>query len=85
MAHALLTWETGHHSIREFQFQLATQRVDQLIFRCELGKKRAFRNPGRACDGRRWSTQSALRENPGRSGNDRVAFTSLFGLAIRHF
>src|SRR5580704_2025922 len=74
MAHALLTWETGHRRVRQFQLELAIQRVDQLILRFEVGKQRAFRNPGRTRNGRRRSAQSALRENLRRGGKDRVAF-----------
>src|SRR5580704_568592 len=74
MAHALLTWETGHRRIRQFQLEFAIQRVDQLILRFEVGKQRAFRNSGRTRNGCRRSTQSALRENLRRGGKDRVAF-----------
>src|ERR1700736_2727245 len=65
MPHALLSWETGHHRIRQLQLELAIQRVDQLILRLEVGKQRAFRNPGRTCNGCGRSTQSPLRENLG--------------------
>src|SRR5882672_4877879 len=51
MPHALLSWETGHHRICQLQLELAIQRVDQLILRLEVGKQRAFRNPGRTCNG----------------------------------
>src|ERR1700693_3535831 len=80
MAHALLTWEAGQRRVRQFQLELAIQRVDQFILRFEVGKQRAFRNPGRTRNGCRRSTQSALRENLSRGGKDRVAF--IFALRL---
>jgi hypothetical protein len=80
MAYALLAWETGHRRVRQLQLELAIQRVDQLIFRFEVGKERALRNPGRTRNGRRRSTQSALSENLRRGGKDRVAF--IFALRL---
>src|SRR5580704_2151000 len=82
MAHSLLTWETGHHRIRQLQLELAIQRVDQLILRFEVGKQRAFCNPGSTRNGCRRSTQPALRENLDRRCKDRVAF--VFALRLRH-
>src|ERR1700730_4649470 len=82
MAHALLTWETGHRRVRQLQLELAIQRVDQLILRFEVGKQRAFRNPGSTRNGCRRSTQSALRENLDRRCKDRVAF--VFALRLRY-
>src|ERR1700722_20750221 len=74
MADALLTWETGHHRVRQLQLELAIQRVDELMLRFEVGKQRAFRNPGRTRNGCRRRTESALRENLRCGEKDRVAF-----------
>jgi hypothetical protein len=79
--HALFTRETGHHRIRQLQLELAIQRVDQLVLRFEVGKQRAFRNPGRTCNGCGRSTQPPLRENLDRGGQDRIAF--IFALRFR--
>src|ERR1700722_9440166 len=83
MAHGLPTWETGHHRIRQLPLELAIQRIDQLILSFEVGKQRAFRNPGRTCNGCGRSTQSPLGENLDRGGKNRIAFIA--ALRFRQF